>query len=292
VAVPVTAEGTRLKRLPAILRVFRLALILAHNKGCFSTAKGAAYSGLLALFPVLSAVAAVLVHLQAGPVLQLLTRFLRGVLPPGTETLVLSRFAESGDKPLLLLALAVFLAAWAGSGLMLSLMEGFDAVYHVAEGRPFLRQRLRAGLLTFATAIPALVATVLVAFGSQLEDAAVRWLAGSPEGAPLAVGLVLLGAAVRFGMACGTVVLVTCLLYLLGPNRRQSWGGVWPGAITATVLWMSATAGFGWYVRNLANYNVMYGSLAAVIALLAWMYVMAAVAGIGCAYNAVLERTG
>jgi membrane protein len=65
---------------------------------------------------------------------------------------------------------------------------------------------------------------------------------------------------------------------------------VWPGAFLATALWLLATSAFAWYVRNIANYNVLYGSIAAVIALLVWMYLLALIALLGCEYNAVRER--
>jgi membrane protein len=51
------------------------------------------------------------------------------------------------------------------------------------------------------------------------------------------------------------------------------------------------TSGFGWYVRNIAKYNVMYGSVGAGIALLVWMYLLAAIALIGCEFNAEYERS-
>jgi len=44
-------------------------------------------------------------------------------------------------------------------------------------------------------------------------------------------------------------------------------------------------------VRNISPYNVMYGSIAAGIALLVWMYLIAMIALIGCEFNAELERT-
>jgi membrane protein len=66
---------------------------------------------------------------------------------------------------------------------------------------------------------------------------------------------------------------------------------VWPGAILATVLWMLATALFAWYIRNITNYNVIYGSVGTSMALLIWMYLLAAIALFGCAFNAELERT-
>ena len=58
----------------------------------------------------------------------------------------------------------------------------------------------------------------------------------------------------------------------------------------ATVFWLLATAGFGWYVRHLANYNVLYGSVGTSIALLVWMYLMSLIALLGCEFNAEFER--
>ena len=84
--------------------------------------------------------------------------------------------------------------------------------------------------------------------------------------------------------------LVAACLYYFGPYRPQRWRFVWPGALLATVLWLLATSGFGWYVRNMAHYNVMYGSVGAGIALLVWMYLMAVIALIGCEFNAEYER--
>jgi membrane protein len=56
------------------------------------------------------------------------------------------------------------------------------------------------------------------------------------------------------------------------------------------VLWLPTTAGFGWYVGHLANYNVLYGSVAAGIVLLVWMYLLAVIALLGCEFNAECER--
>jgi membrane protein len=69
----------------------------------------------------------------------------------------------------------------------------------------------------------------------------------------------------------------------------MSWGGVWPGAIVATLLSLATTSLFRWYVANLAGYNVFYGGTAAVIALIVWMYLVAVIVIYGCAFNAVRE---
>jgi len=100
----------------------------------------------------------------------------------------------------------------------------------------------------------------------------------------------LISRGARYLLAFVTTVLVTCTLYFFGPYRRQRWRYVWPGAVLATLFWLLATGGFAWYVRHMGNYNVMYGSIGAGIALLVWMYLMAVIALIGCEFNAEYER--
>ena len=53
-------------------------------------------------------------------------------------------------------------------------------------------------------------------------------------------------------------------------------------------MWFAATICFGWYITNYANYAVLYGSLAAVIALLVWLYIVSIVVLIGAEFNALV----
>jgi membrane protein len=100
----------------------------------------------------------------------------------------------------------------------------------------------------------------------------------------------LMGGLLRYVIALAATVLVTALLYCVAPNRPLKFRSVLPGAFVATFLWLLVTSGFAWYVRNIANYSVLYGSIGAVIALLVWMYLGAVISLIGCEYNAVRER--
>ncbi len=108
---------------------------------------------------------------------------------------------------------------------------------------------------------------------------------------PFAVWWQFFWRVVRYIVALGAMATITAILYFYGPYRKQRWADVWPGAILATILWLLATLGFAWYIRNVTNYNVLYGSVGASIALLSWMYLLAAIALFGCEFNAELERT-
>jgi membrane protein len=124
-----------------------------------------------------------------------------------------------------------------------------------------------------------------------VERAVLNWMQVDPFLTPLAWLWQAASRLARYLLAFLTTITVTISLYYYGPYREQRWHRVWRGAILATFLWFFATLGFAWYVRNLARYNVMYGSIGAGIALLVWMYLVSLVALIGCEFNAAYERT-
>jgi membrane protein len=148
---------------------FRLALVRVYQANGLGISKGAAYSALLSLFPVLTTLAAVLAQFRARAVLTVLSSLLSEIVPPGTEDVVLTRFLTTGARPVGLLFVAGLLSLWAASGLMLSLMEGFDRAYLVKTDRSLIRKRLVAALLVFATALPAVGASAMILFGERTQ---------------------------------------------------------------------------------------------------------------------------
>lgn len=273
-----------------VLRMFRGALVATYRDGCLGTAKSAAYSSLLAFFPLLATVAAILVHFKADFMSQQISNFLSEILPPGTQDLVFYYFAVRGKQPVLLPLTGMAVSLWAASGVTVSLMEGFRTAYRIPTGRSFAHQRAVALMLVFSAAIPVLAASLLVLFGARVEQSVARGLGLLPASAEFQGWVSVLGSIARYCVSLGAIVLGTTILYYFGPNRPQKWGRVWPGAVVATVLWLGATSLFAWYARHIAHYNVMYGSLATVILLLVWMYVLSVIAFIGCEFNSEHER--
>ena len=272
------------------LILLRRAFINSFLDGCWGIAKGAAYSGLLSLFPVLSSLAAILVQANADRVSEYLARFVFEVVPPGTAEIIGRQFRERGQQPLSLIVVAALLSAWAASSLMATLMEGFRAAYRLPGGRGIVQDRIVAFVLVFISAMPAIAASVMLVFGDKLEQQLLQMAGWIDVGGNVAAGVLFASKLIRWFISLGAVVITTGLLYYIAPNRPQQWNNVWPGAFVATTLWLGVTVIFAWYVRNLANYNVMYGSIGGVIALIVWMYLLAAIALYGCEFNAERER--
>lgn len=270
--------------------LLRRALFASFDDGLFTIAKGAAYSALLSFFPVLATAATVLVETRADYVQRRVMRLLSHVLPPGTEDVVMQQFHFRGQRPAALLVIAVILSLWAGSSVIKSLIDGFNAAYHVPKNRSILAHQAVGMMLAVLSLVPLLGATSLILFGSAVESAVLRLIKVDPVLNPLAGGWELLWRVVRYVVAFAATSTLTAMLYFYGPYRRQRWLRVWPGAILATILWLLATVGFGWYARNITNYNLLYGSVGTSMALLIWMYLLAAIALFGCAFNAEYER--
>jgi len=273
------------------LPLLRDTLAAAFGDNCLAIAKGAAYSALLSFFPVLTSAATILV--QSGVPFASITieQALSQIVPPGTEGLVVQQFRITGSRPITLLIVAWLISLWAASGVIKSLMDGFQAAYKVSGSRTFLRNNLVALLLVLLAAAPLMATTLLIVFGNQVETAVLNWMKVDPLLNPLTWWWKLVSRVARWTAAFLATILVTALLYYFGPNRKQHWRLVWPGAVLATVLWLLATSGFAWYVRHIGRYNLMYGSVGAGIALLVWMYLLALIALVGCEFNAACERS-
>jgi membrane protein len=268
--------------------LFRRALFDAYRHGALGYAKAAAYSALLSLFPMLTTTLALLVQANADAVAKRITSGLFRFAPSSVEDL-LQEYLERGSRPASLPVAAGILALWAASGVMMSLIDAFQAAYERKSSRGVVHGRLVGLWLVIASILPAVGASALLIFGDRVERWVLTSLGVLASGETVRGGVRFIGLAVRYVVSLLAIVAVTSLLYYFGPDagkRRK----IWPGAWLATVLWLLLTTIFGWYVRRIANYNVMYGSIGAVIALCVWMYLLSLSAMVGCEFNAQAEK--
>lgn len=270
--------------------LIRRAVWAAYEDGCFGTAKAAAYSSLTAFFPVVTALAAILVQAKAGDVSRQIAEFMFEVVPPGTEEFLREFFTVKGSQPVWVLIVAAVLAVWGASGAMMSLMDGFQAAYRIPTGRGPVKQRLIAMWLVICAVLPNVAASVLAIFGQRAEQQILQFIGVIPAGALMKGWVVFFGRALSLVLASAGVLIGTGFLYTIGPNRYVRLRDALPGAVVAGSFWLVTTYGFGWYVRNLANYNVLYRGIGVAITLLVWMYLLSIIAFIGCEFNAARER--
>jgi membrane protein len=266
---------------------FRKAILLALDHDVFNTAKAAAYSGMLFSFPAILLLTTVLARVPEGTNLEGEVRSaLDQFLPEGSMYLLHSTVETNHLYSANVMFSAATLSLFAGLGLMLSLMEGFRRAYQLPRGEwNYWKRTLRALLLVPIVLLPLSLASLLLVFGQQIE----AWMIAN-AGHELRHVVLFFWRLVRWTLALATSISVLAALYHFGTKRREHWMWVIPGAAAATVVWFPATLAFGWYVTRTANYSLFYGSFAAGIATLVWLYITSFSALLGAELNGVLFR--
>ena len=128
---------------------------------------------------------------------------------------------------------------------------------------------------------------IALALASMARIAPTNWLWGVLERNPWLVWLTQVTA--DYG---ATALLIGCvaLLFYFIPNTTVKFRWVWPGAIVTGLLWRAALAAFSWYASDQAAWNVIHGSIAAVVIFLLWVYVCAVILLYGVEVTAAYAR--
>jgi membrane protein len=263
----------------------REALFQAFVHDVVNTSKAAAYSGMLMFFPALLVITTLVAQVEEGPSLVGETRgVLEQFLPNDTLDLVQSSILNHQFRSGQLIFSATLLSLFAGLGFMLSLMEGFRRAYRLPqENWTFWGRRARALMLVFIVLIPLSLASLVIVFGHQIE----HWMVEN-AGHDLRHVVVLFWRVVRWVVSFAAVLTILTALYHFGTRRTEHWSLVAPGAIAGTLIWFPATLAYGWYVTSVANYTRLYGSFAAGIATLVWLYITSFSVLLGAELNGVL----
>lgn len=262
--------------------------MLAIQHDVLNTAKAAAYSGILMLFPMLVVATTVLTMVPEGPSMmgELRGNFLN-FLPGDSLSLLHSSQTMRQLKSARVLLSAAGLSLFAGIGVMNSLMEGFRRAYRLPQRQwgSIWEQQFRALLLVLIVVVPLALASMMLVFGRVIES----WMIELANHEMRYVVL-FFWRLVRWAVTLATGVAVLGALYHFGTRRTEHWVRVFPGAIAATLAWFPTTLAFGWYVTRVANYSRYYGSFSAGIATLVWLYITAFSALLGAELNGVLFR--
>jgi membrane protein len=270
--------------LTAFARVFRFSVTLyrvSDQRNIGLIAAGVAFFALLAIFPGLAALIAIF-GLFADPlVIQDQLALLADLMPPAALTLLtnqVTRLIWAGDGTLgLASAASIFVALFLARRGVDALLKGLNTVYG-GQHRSGLAQAGAVAVITLGMILAGVVALLAVLVLPVV-------LAFVPLGG-VTGWIVLVG---RWAIALGMIALWLWVFYRIGPNRPTQ--RLWPGLLTALVLWIAASAGFSLYIGNFGSYNEVYGSIGAVIALLMWFYLSAYVVLLGGVVNAMLGNT-
>jgi len=237
-----------------------------NNNHTLSFAAALSYYFVMAIFPALIALAAIVAYLPIPDLFNTITSTLARVVPPESMALVQEVVAQAlTPNRGALLSIGMIGTLWTASGGFASMIEGLNVAYNVPETRPLWKIRVLALGMTFVIGALTLMAFVVIIVGPHFGE----FLAAH-------LGLSHLFADawpfLRYTLAVAFTVVAVMLLYRLAPNLKQSYWQTVPGAVVSVVGWVLLSTGLSIYIQHFANLNKTYGALGAGITLLLWLY--------------------
>lgn len=182
-----------------------------------------------------------------------------------------------------LFSMAIIVALWTASSGVRSAMDAMNKAYDVEEGRPVWKRFPLSIVYTIGIALMLLMAAGFMIIGPEVMNWLARYLG-------LEQLMVMIWAWVRWPVAVFLLIMALALVYYVVPDVKQRFRFITPGSVLAVLVWIGASLGFGFYVKNFGKYDAMYGSIGAIIVLLLYFYISAAVLLMGAELNAVIEH--
>lgn len=223
------------------------------------------YYAVFSIFP-LTLLMAVVIGTILGPavaqdqIVQALEIFLPETTIGIIQDIVTETLQQSGSFGLV--ATAALL--WSATGLFTNITNALDTIFDMRGSRSMVHQRLMAIIMGLT-----LVVLIVASF---VTSGVLRLVSALTPGVPnlwVVVGI--------FFLPVGLDVVIFALLFHYVPNREVHWDAVWPAAIFGSIGWEIAKQGFEWYLTNLANYAIVYGTISTVIVLLFWAWMIASI---------------
>ncbi len=181
----------------------------------------------------------------------------------------------------------VVVALWAASRAQFAIMRisNYTFTDGKSTGKGYWRERFRAVWTMAITLVALLFSVLILAYGGLIVDACMQFL-------PMdGVYLVKLFALLRWVPAAVLYFLMICYIYYIMPTEKISFKKILPGGLFACIGMLVVTILYSKYINNIANYDILYGTLSSIVAILFWFYFLAWVLCLGILINKVMDDT-
>ncbi len=247
-------------------------------------AAGLSYYFVMSLFPTLILAAAILGYLPVPHMFGRILGAMSEIVPADSMGLVRAVVRDvvtphRGG----LLTLGLVGTLWTASSGFAALIEALNVAYGVPETRPIWKTRLLALQLMVVTGFLLVFGTTLMFLGPRFG----AWLASKVD---LSREFVQIWPTLRWSLSIAFIVLAVEIIFYWAPNVKQKFVATLPGAAVGVGFWIGASFLLGFYFRHFGNMNHTYGTLAAAIALMIWLYWSWFVILLGAEINAELLK--
>ncbi|MBY0408058.1 MAG: YihY/virulence factor BrkB family protein [Rickettsiales bacterium] len=245
-----------------------------------------AFLGLLAMFPFLVFIVAVIGFLGQGEAGAQLVKTLLEALPGNLTVALRPRIEEIvSGPPQGLLTVSILGAIWTASSAVEGIRTILNRAYHVAAPPAYWFRRSLSVLQLLVFTFIMISGMILVVMLQLIFQPFSSWL-----DAHLSLEMQEYMRKLLYMIAVSALFLAISSIYYLIPNIKQRFMAVAPGAVLVLLGWWAAAAAFAYYLSNFNQVNLIYGSLGGIIAALVFLYVCNVIFIFGAEFNYLLSQ--
>lgn len=233
-----------------------------------------AYFIVLSLIPLMSLIGIIASKFSVS--ITDIVNIFNGVLPKE----ILDFIVPALNSPSFGAGLSVVFGFFIASNSMTSFILASNMLFKIEDGNYFLR-RLKAIFMLIVFIFLLLFVIVVMTYGTNIID--FIYSLAFKESAPKVLTEVFLLCKWTVGII--VMYFMMKIIFTMAPNADIPSRAMSKGAVFTTIAWLVATYLFSLYVNNFSNYNLFYSSLANLVILMIWIYILSYSLVIGIAIN-------
>lgn len=202
---------------------------------------------------------------SSGEILYTMSVFLPQEIYDFAKAVIFEIFSKTPGS---LISITAITMLWSASRGILAIIQGLNNAY----GAPkygFIKGRILAFFYTFIFILSLIVTLILLVMSRVL------------------VGI--FSVNIYIPILCVLLSLIFSLMYTFLPRKKSSFISQLPGAVLVSILWVGFTWLYSLYINNFSNFSYVYGSLAAIVLLMLWLYICMTLFLCGAEFNEILQ---
>lgn len=240
-----------------------------------------AFFFVLSLVPLIALIGAIASQFSVS--LEFLEEVLQGTLPNQVINIIVPVLsAKDVNVNMIIFYLSAFLLASNGTH---SMIITSNSIYKV-EDKSYLRRRLKALIMTFVLVLLLIFVLLVPAFGDSIVDFITSFI----NNASWKNIIETVYNIVKYPLSLILIYFNIKLLYTMAPDKPIKSKDTSYGAVVTTIGWIIATEIYSIYANMFANYDLFYGSIANILILMLWVYILAYIFVLGMALNSSSEE--
>ncbi|CEJ73868.1 membrane-associated ribonuclease BN-like (Rbn) [[Clostridium] sordellii] len=204
-------------------------------------------------------------------------------LIPRTAFIMVQSIIDSAvsQKSISLTVMSFTFTLWSSSRAVRVFIKGINKSYNVLETRSFFKLIIISFYFTVELIVLIVSSMVFLLYGEKVGYVIFKFLGLSKIFIPT-------WNLFRYSFVIAITIWIVSSLFRYGPNKKIPLIEAMPGAILSIFGWILVSVVFSFYTNNFSNYQVIYGSIGGIIALLTWFYLSSWIMLLGCEVNALI----